>query len=107
MHHISPEELSERLKTDQPPWLLDVREPDEHKMAALPGSRLIPLGELMERVDELAPWKAEEVVVYCHHGMRSLHAIAQLRAAGFEKLFNLTGGIDQWSRQIDRSVPRY
>ena len=104
---ISPAELQTRLASANPPRLLDVREPEEHAFAALPGSTLIPLAELAARTDELAPWQDEEIVVYCHHGVRSLHGISVLRHFGFMRLVNLSGGIDAWSREVDATVPRY
>jgi rhodanese-related sulfurtransferase len=104
---INPKDLAERLRKEPLPLLLDVREVEEHNFAALPNSKLIPLSEFQARVDELNPWRDSEIVVYCHHGMRSLHAIALLRNAGFSKLVNLSGGIDEWSREVDPSVPRY
>jgi rhodanese-related sulfurtransferase len=104
---LSPAELAERLKSSNAPRLLDVREPDEHHYAALPNSKLVPLGELMERLDELELWKGEEIVVYCHHGIRSMRAIAQLRHAGFGRLWNLSGGIDRWSLEVDPALRRY
>jgi rhodanese-related sulfurtransferase len=104
---LSPSELAELLKSSNPPRLLDVRQPEEHAFAALPNSTLIPLGEIPQRVAEIQSWKDEEIVVYCHHGMRSLHAIGQLRSLGFTKLRNLSGGIDAWSAQVNSSVPRY
>lgn len=107
MNSITPAELSSRLDEANPPALLDVREVEEHEFVALPESTLIPLGELSERVDEIAGWKDKEVVVYCHHGVRSLHAIAFLRTQGFQKLRNLTGGIDRWSLEVDPEAPRY
>jgi rhodanese-related sulfurtransferase len=87
--------------------LLDVRQPEEHAFVALPNSTLIPLGELPARADEIENWKDDEVVVYCHHGIRSANAIAQLRAIGFKNLHNLSGGIDRWTTEIDPSAPRY
>lgn len=104
---ISPGELAEKLKSPTPPHLLDVRELEENQFVALPNSTLIPLGELMFRVDELDAWKDEEIVVYCHHGIRSLNAIAQLKYCGFTKLQNLAGGIDRWSLEVDSKAPRY
>jgi len=86
---------------------LDVREAEEHAFCALPDSRWVPLSELMERVEDLADWRTQEVVVYCHHGVRSAHAIALLRQFGFTRLFNLSGGIDRWSLEVDPKVPRY
>ena len=104
---LSPAALAEKLRSPNPPHLLDVRQPEEHAFAALPDSTLIPLGELFTRAEELADWKDEEIVVYCHHGMRSLNAIGQLRHLGFTKLQNLSGGIDRWTSEVDPSVPRY
>ncbi len=105
--HVDATTLAGRLREPEPPALLDVREPGEHEFAALPSSRLIPLGELAERTGELDDWRNREVVVYCHHGIRSLHAIQLLRQAGFTRLVNLRGGIDRWSIEVDPTVPRY
>ncbi len=107
MPSISPIELQQRLGSDSPPVLLDVREPEEHAFCSLPGSRLAPLSEIHERLGELEDWREKDVVVYCHHGIRSAHAIGLLRAAGFQRLSNLTGGIERWSVEVDPSVPRY
>jgi rhodanese-related sulfurtransferase len=107
MSSISPAELAVRLREPAPPRLLDVREADEHAFCALPGSRLMPLSELGDRAEELADWKDLDVVVYCHHGVRSAHAIAYLRSLGFTRLANLSGGIDRWSDEVDPTVPRY
>jgi rhodanese-related sulfurtransferase len=104
---MSPEELAELLKGEKPPHLLDVRQPEEHETAVLPDSKLIPLGQLATRASEIAAWKDEDVVVYCHHGVRSMMAIGGLRMMGFKKLHNLTGGIDAWSLKVDATVPRY
>jgi adenylyltransferase/sulfurtransferase len=104
---ISPRELAEKLRSPKPPRLLDVRDPDEHELVALPDSTLIPLGELPQRVDEIDSWKEDEIVVYCHHGIRSLHAIAQLRKFGFSNLHNLAGGIDRWAMDVNPALPRY
>jgi adenylyltransferase/sulfurtransferase len=104
---ISPKALAERLCREPLPLLLDVREVEEHNFAALPNSKLIPLSEFQNRLGELEPWRDSEIVVYCHHGIRSLHAIAQLGSAGFSNLCNLSGGIDAWSREVDASIPRY
>ena len=111
MNSITPKELKRRLDGAASFRLLDVREPEEHAHCALPGSRLLPLSELEARWQELAGWcasgEAEQTVVYCHHGVRSAHAIAFLEENGFSGLVNLTGGIDRWSREADPSAPRY
>ena len=104
---ITPAELAAALRSPTPPRLLDVREPAEHAIAALPGALLIPLGQLPARASELASWRAADVVVCCHHGIRSQHAIGFLQQAGFTRLRNLSGGIDQWSVEIDPQVARY
>jgi adenylyltransferase/sulfurtransferase len=85
--------------------LLDVREPHEYTIGRIPGSRLIPLGELPKRVGELDP--AGEIVVHCKSGVRSAKAVAFLTKAGFANVSNLTGGILAWSDKVDPSVPKY
>lgn len=106
---IEPAELADRLRQDPPPHLLDVREPDEHALVALPHARLIPLGDLALRIDELADWRTDsrDIVVYCHHGIRSRQAITLLRTAGFTRLLNLRGGIDRWAVDVDPDLARY
>ena len=102
---LTPTELAERLAAGQAPLLLDVREPYEHAIARLPDARLVPLGTLAGALPTLDP--AQEVVVLCHHGMRSAAAASFLREHGFRRVWNLAGGIDRWSREVDAGVPRY
>jgi rhodanese-related sulfurtransferase len=102
---IQPAELKKMLDAGAPVLLVDVRQPEEHAYCALPGSVLIPLGELMARVEEVRPDGAA-VVVYCHHGVRSLSGAAILHRAGIEAV-SLAGGIDRWSLTVDPNVPRY
>ena len=102
---IQPIDLKRMLDSGEPVFLLDVRQPEEHAFCAIPGSVLIPLGELMARVEEVEPAGAA-VVVYCHHGVRSLSGAAILRRAGIEAV-SLAGGIDRWSATVDETVPRY
>jgi len=104
---MTPRELAVKLQSSQPPRLLDVRQPEEHALVSLPNSTLIPLGELLSRVDEIETWRDEEVVVYCHHGIRSAQAVAQLRAMGFMNVENLSGGIDRWTDDVEPTLPRY
>ncbi len=104
---MTPHELATKLRTPKRPRLLDVRQPDEHAFVALPNSTLIPLGELPQRIDEIETWRSDEVVVYCHHGIRSAQAVAQLRAAGFLNVHNLVGGIDSWTNDVEPTLPRY
>lgn len=98
-------QLQEKIRGDEDLLLLDVREPHEFEYARIEGSRLIPLNQIPERADELDP--EQEIVVICHHGVRSMQASAYLDRCGFKKLFNLYGGIDAWSVDCDSSVPRY
>lgn len=107
MESISASKLAEWLKSSNAPKLLDVRQDYEYEVARLSDARLVPLPELPMRAGELADWKELDVVVYCHHGVRSQMAIGLLRAVGFQKLYNLTGGIDAWSVEVDKDVLRY
>ncbi len=100
-----PEKLQQNLINDQPLLLLDVREDNEFSYAQLQGSVHIPLNQLTNRFNELD--KEQDIVVICHHGMRSQQACLFLQQAGFNRLFNLQGGIDAWSVACDPSVPRY
>jgi adenylyltransferase/sulfurtransferase len=102
---ITPRALAERMRAGQTPSLLDVREPYEWTVARLPHARLIPLDALPDAVSTLDP--GEELVVYCHHGIRSAAAVAWLREQGFLQVRNLTGGIDRWSREVDAATRRY
>ncbi len=101
---ISVHHLKQRLDGGEDLLLLDVREPYEYKIANLQGL-LVPLGQLHEKVGELD--RSRQIVVYCHHGNRSAFAVQFLKNQGFERVLNLAGGIDQWSREVDPSVPRY
>ena len=104
---ITPQALAARLAGGEPTFLLDVREPWEHALAAIPGNVLVPLGELAARWQEVTVPDGTLVVTYCHHGVRSLRAAGWLRAAGEAAVVSLAGGIDAWSRQVDAGVPRY
>lgn len=104
---IHPEALAKLLAAKEPVYLLDVREPWEHAQSRLADSTLIPLGELPSRIDEVEVPKDAKVVVYCHHGIRSLSGAAILESHGLCEAYSLAGGIDLWSQIIDPSVPRY
>jgi adenylyltransferase/sulfurtransferase len=93
------------IDSGKPPVLLDVREPEEWEINRLPGARLIPLGNLPARVNELD--SADELLVYCHTGMRSARAVQFLQQVGFKKAKNVAGGIDAWSNEIDPDCPKY
>jgi rhodanese-related sulfurtransferase len=102
---IQPLALKQRLDDGEDICLIDVRENWEHSLAALPGSTHIPLGELVDRVQELL--FEENIVVYCHVGERSHRGAIILMESGFKNVHNLIGGIDGWSQVVDASVPRY
>jgi molybdopterin/thiamine biosynthesis adenylyltransferase/rhodanese-related sulfurtransferase len=104
-HECSVRELKARLDARRAPVILDVREPSEAAICSLPGSQLIPLGELPRRLGELDP--AAEIVVHCKSGGRSARAVALLREKGFTRASNLTGGILSWIKEIDQSLARY
>jgi adenylyltransferase/sulfurtransferase len=104
---IDARALAARLASAEPPLLLDVREPWEAETASIAGARLIPLGELMDRIGELEAFRARDVVVHCRTGGRSRRACELLQAKGFARVANLAGGIDGWSTDVDPSVPRY
>ncbi|MBA3995052.1 MAG: molybdenum cofactor biosynthesis protein MoeB [Cyanobacteria bacterium DS2.3.42] len=102
---ISATELSDLVKAGKSPFLLDVRSMEETMICNLDNSVLIPLPELERRLGELD--KNEDIVVYCHAGVRSHHAASVMRRNGFRKVRNLTGGITAWALDVDRSMPRY
>lgn len=102
--NVTPRELKEKLDRGEEPILLDVREPWEFSLSRIDGSRLIPMAELLDRVPDLDPH--DETVVICHHGARSAYVTRILDRSGFEKAYNLEGGLDAYS-SVDDSVSRY
>lgn len=104
---ITPAQLAEKLRSAKQPRLLDVRGANEFAIAKLAGATLIPLSELPQRAGEVEAWKSDEVVVYCHGGVRSLRGAGILKQLGFANVSSLAGGIDRWSVEVDPKVPRY
>jgi adenylyltransferase/sulfurtransferase len=102
---ISVLELKTRLDGGEDIFILDVREPHEYEINRLPGSVLIPLGDLPERFTELDANR--EIIAQCKSGMRSARAAAFLREHGFKNVKNLKGGVLAWVDQIDPSQPKY
>lgn len=102
---VAPETVAAWQATGTPMLLLDVREPWEHRTAAIAGSRLVPFGTLAEQLDSID--RTQPLVVYCHRGTRSRVAVEWLREQGFGQAVSLRGGIDAWSVAVDHSVPRY
>jgi rhodanese-related sulfurtransferase len=102
---ITPRELKDLLARNDKVLLVDVREPWEYEPTHIEGSVLIPLGQIPSNLPRLE--NAEQLVLFCHHGMRSLDAAAWLRTQGVEGAKSMSGGIERWSTEIDPSVPRY
>lgn len=102
---MSAQELKHKMDAREPFELIDVREKFEYEIARIDGAKLIPLGEIAQRADELQGDRP--IVVHCHSGRRSAEAVRLLQQRGFGNIYNLQGGIDAWSDQIDPSVPKY
>jgi adenylyltransferase/sulfurtransferase len=102
---IDVKAFKQMLDRGERPVLIDVREPDEYNICKIDGSKLIPLAQVPQRMTEIP--KDKPVVIHCHHGGRSMKAVQFLRQQGYTNCKNLAGGIDEWSAQIDPSVPRY
>lgn len=102
---IEPRDVKQLLDRGDHLLLVDVRETWEHQLCHIEGSQLIPLGQMASHQATFEA--AEEIVLFCHSGRRSLDAAAWLRSQGISGARSMTGGIDRWSREIDPSVPRY
>lgn len=108
MRNISPQALSEQLADGgTPALLLDVREPWELAICQLPGALAIPMRQIPERLASLELERDREIVVICHHGVRSLQVALYLERNGYRNITNLQGGISAWAEQVDPSMPRY
>jgi adenylyltransferase/sulfurtransferase len=101
---IEPREVHDMMRNGTSFFLLDCREPSEYQTAHIDGATLIPMREIPQKLDTIP--KDQPVVVYCHSGMRSFSAASWLKRQGVNA-FSMSGGIDQWSREIDPTVPRY
>ena len=107
VRQIHPHDVKAKLDAGEPLLLVDVRQPEEYAICRIAGGVLLPLGELAGRVGELDVPDGATVVVYCHHGMRSLSGAEVLMQAGVPNVVSLAGGIEAWSTLVDSSVPRY
>jgi rhodanese-related sulfurtransferase len=106
MRALRPSELKAYLETAAPrPQLLDVREPWEFQTCHIEGSELLPMGSIPAAVHTLDP--AREIVLICHHGLRSFRVGSYLAHCGFSRLINLAGGIDAWAREVDPTMALY
>jgi rhodanese-related sulfurtransferase len=106
MRTMTATELKAAIDAGKDIQLIDVRQPDEYSFAHINGAKLIPLGEILSRMNEIDPER--ETVIHCKMGGRSARAIEALESAGFKgNLANLTGGITAWSNEVDPKVPKY
>jgi len=105
---VTPQEVKQRLDTGERLALIDVREPAEFQLTRIEGAQLIPMNTIPARLQELDSLADEAaLVVFCHHGMRSLNVVNWLRQQGVESCQSMAGGIERWSLQVDPTVPRY
>ena len=102
---ITPTEYAARAARGERARLIDVREDWEHELTRVEGAELLPLSRMAEWEGALR--EDEELVFMCHHGIRSAHVCAHLARKGLTRLYNLAGGIDRWSAEVDPNVPRY
>jgi rhodanese-related sulfurtransferase len=109
MKVVSARELATWLADDmrEKPLLLDVREPWETQICRIDGSELVPMQALPARLPDLERERERPIVCICHHGGRSAHVAMFLARHGYESVYNLTGGVDAWARQVDTTMPTY
>ena len=105
---VSPQEIKQRLDAGEKLHLIDVREPHEFALAKIEGAVLVPMRQVPGELRDLEA-RADQcpLIVYCHHGVRSLNVVAWLREQGVEACVSMAGGIEAWSITVDSSVPRY
>jgi rhodanese-related sulfurtransferase len=105
---ISPHEIQRRIDAGEPLALIDVREPEEFAVTRIEGATLIPMRNIPATLKQLeAKAGATTLIVFCHHGVRSLNVVHWLREQGVSACQSMSGGIDAWSVLVDSSVPRY
>ena len=105
MRHFTPRELKDYLDQGGQPLLLDVREPWEFEYCRIEGSALIPIGQIHTQLDELD--NTAEIVLICHHGIRSRQVAYYLETQGFADVVNLEGGVERWAQEVDPTMKRY
>jgi len=107
-YEISPTEAKDRLSVSKQAVLIDVREPVEYALAHLEGGLLVPMHSVPAEFQRLEGLAGEaDLLILCHHGVRSLQVVSWLRAQGLDNCTSIAGGIDRWSTQVDPSIPRY
>ena len=107
MQHISAQQLQQWLTSSErpAPVLLDVREPWEYQIAHIDGAQLIPMHDIPARADQLD--QQADIVIICHHGVRSMQIAHFLEHQGFAHIYNLQGGVDAWAQSVDRTMSTY
>jgi len=106
MQQMTPTQLREHLeRVETPPLLLDVRENWEFEICSIDNSLLIPMGQIPAKLDQINP--DQEIVVICHHGIRSANVCRYLEHQGYEQMINLSGGVDAWAKDIDINMAVY
>lgn len=103
---ITVSEVKRRLDAGEVLNLIDVREPEEHQICRIGDATLIPMRQISQQLERLEEATAP-LIVFCHHGVRSLNVVAWLREQGWPDCQSMAGGIDAWSREVDPGVPRY
>lgn len=109
MEEITVQQFKEKIESENDVFLLDVRQPFEKFQSSIEyeNSLLIPVGELEDRIDEIESQKDQEIVCMCRSGSRSANACKLLEKKGFSNVKNLKGGINEWAKKIDTSLPVY
>jgi rhodanese-related sulfurtransferase len=104
----SPQDIQRRIDAGEPLALIDVREPEEFAITRIEGATLIPMRNIPASLQQLKAKAGETtLIVFCHHGVRSLNVVDWLREQGVHACQSMAGGIDAWSAVVDQSVPRY
>lgn len=112
MHQPPQEEISilsaaELIASETPVLLIDCREQHEYDFCHIDGSILVPLSSFAGKAEAILKHSDQQVLIYCHHGVRSLHAVRYLTEQGFPNTLSIQGGIDLWSLRVDSNIPRY
>lgn len=107
MFDISVEEVKRLIDAEQPVWLLDVREPQELAICSLEGAEHIPMLQLFTGAVETEAASDDQIIVFCHHGIRSREAVMYLRMNGYPNAFSMAGGVDAWAARIDPTMNTY
>ena len=105
---VTPQAAKDKLTDRKKATLIDVREPQEFALAAIDGAELVPMGSVpaeLQKLEGLAD--SGDLLILCHHGVRSMQVTMWLRARGIDNCYSVAGGIDRWSWEVDPNVPRY